>query len=137
MAENMFEGVPLPFTRHGWTHQITSGIFRNGATWKNIEKVKVLGRGTMGAILEEVHILASWDIDQGGNKTRNLRKGQHSLSLKKGVQELAFAIHDKTVWRVLTYDCSCFLAVETQHEAEKILSGVKWQKWMKKRGGNG
>jgi 3-hydroxyacyl-CoA dehydrogenase len=135
MAGNKFEGETLPFTRGGWTRQIASGSFRNGATWKHIEKVKVLGRGTMGAKLEEVHILASWDIDQGGNKTINKRRGQHFLSLKKGARELAFAIHDKTGWRVLTYDCSCYLAVETQQEAEKILSAAKWQKWKKKRGG--
>ena len=134
MPSDAFEGHRLPFSSHGWTRQIKSGSFRNGATWKHLEKVKVLGRGTMGAILEEVHIIASWDTDMGGNKSINKRKGQHCLSLKKGARELAFAIHDKTGWRVLTYDCSCFSAVETQHEAEKILSAAKWQKWKKKRG---
>jgi hypothetical protein len=122
-------------TRGGWTRQIASGTFRNGATWKHIEKIKVIGRGTMGAKLEEVHILASWDTDQGGNKTVNHRKGQHFLSLKKGVRELAFAVHDKLHekgWQILTYDCSCYLIVETQHEAEEILAATNWRKWMKK-----
>ena len=81
MGLNTFEGESLPFTRHGWLRQIKSGTFRNGGTWKQVEKVKILGRGTMGAKLEEVHILASWDVDQGGNKTKDLRKGQHFLSL--------------------------------------------------------
>ena len=137
MAGNKFEGETLPFSRHGWTHQITSGTFRNGATWKNIEKVKVLGRGTMGAKLEEVHILASWDTDQGGNKTRNTRKGQHFLSLKKGDTELAFAIHDVTErpgWRILTYDCSYYAVVQTQREAEEVLAATKWRNWKEKGG---
>lgn len=133
MATNEFEGVSLPFTSHGWTRQFKSGTFRNGATWKQVEKVKVLGRGTMGAKLEEVHILASWDIDQGGNKTLNLRKGQHSLSLKKGDRELAFAIHDeRPAWRILTYDCSYFHVVKTQKEAEYILKATNWRKWARK-----
>jgi hypothetical protein len=93
----------------------------------------------MGAKLEEVHILASFDIDQGGNKTANLRKGQHYLSLKKGVTELAFAIHDKhkgNGWRVLSYDCSYYLVVKTQREAEEILAATNWRKWMEKGGGH-
>ncbi|AJP62021.1 hypothetical protein [ANMV-1 virus] len=132
-----YDGETLPFTRHGWLRQVKSGSFRNGATWKNIEKVKVLGHGTMGATLEEVHILASLDIDQGGNKTVNTRRGQHFLSLKKGARELAFAVHEnthETGWRVLTYDCSCYRAVETQLEAEKILTTTRWRKWKKKGG---
>jgi hypothetical protein len=137
MAGNKYEGETLPFTRGGWTRQIASGRFRNGATWKHIEKVKVLGRGTMGAILEEVHILASWDTDQGGNKTINKRKGQHFLSLKKGGTELAFAIHDKfrgSGWRILAYDCSLCTTVKTQHEAQMMLAATNWKKWMKKGG---
>ena len=135
MAGNKYEGETLPFTRGGWTRQIASGSFRNGATWEHIEKVKVLGHGTMGAILEEVHILASWDTDQGGNKTINKRKGQHTLSLKKGAVELAFAVRDrckKSGWLILTYDCSCYLVVETQQEAESILKASNWRKWIKK-----
>ena len=128
---NKFEGETLPFTRGDWTRQIKSGTFRNGATWKHVEKVKTLGLGTMGARLEDVHILASWDIDQGGNKTINKRKGSHFLSLKKGAQELAFAIGSKSGWQVLPYDCSYFLEVKTQHEAERILAATKWRKWLK------
>ena len=130
---NKFEGQTLPFTQHGYTRQFKTGTFRNGASWRNVEKVKVLGRGTMGAKLEEVHILASWDIDQGGNKIVNSRKGQHFLSLKKGVHELAFAIHDKKDscggWRILTYDCSYYGVVKTQQEAEEVLAATKWRKW--------
>jgi hypothetical protein len=136
MAGNKYEGETLPFTRGGWTRQIASGRFRNGATWKHIEKVKVLGRGTMGAILEEVHILASWDTDQGGNKTINKRKGQHFLSLKKGAVELAFAIHDQhngNGWRILTYDCSYYAVVQTQREAEQVLAATRWRKWKEKK----
>lgn len=136
MAMNKFEGETLPFTRHGWTREFKSGTFRNGATWRHVEKVRVIGRGTMGAKLEEVHILASWDIDQGGNKAINKRKGQHFLSLKKGAQELAFAIHDvtdKPGWRILTYDCSYYAVVRTQREAEQALAATKWRKWKNKK----
>jgi hypothetical protein len=140
MGLNKFEGETLPFTRHGWRRQIKSGSFRNGATWKHVEKVKVLGRGTMGAKLEEVHILASWDTDQGGNKTINKRKGQHFLSLKKGITELAFAIDDshdgEHIWRVVPYDCSYYLVVETQRKAQEILAATNWRKWMNKGGKN-
>lgn len=135
MAVNKFEGKTLPFTSHGWTRQFKSGTFRNGATWKHVEKVRVIGRGTMGAKLEDVHILASWDIDQGGNKSINRRKGQHFLSLKKGVTELAFAIHDvtdKPGWRILTYDCSYYAVVRTQLEAEAALAATNWRKWGRK-----
>jgi hypothetical protein len=89
----------------------------------------------MGAKLEDVHILASWDIDQGGNKTINTRKGQHYISLKKGATELAFAVHGRRKddeWRVLTYDCSYFRAVKTQREAEEILVATNWRKWADK-----
>lgn len=133
MSANKFEGLTLPFTRGDWTRQIKSGTFRNGATFKQVEKVKVLGRGTMGAKLEEVHILASWDIDQGGNKTINKRKGQHFLSLIKGAQELAFAIRCKSGWLVVPYDCTYFLDVGTQQEAEEILAATKWRKWKNKK----
>lgn len=132
-----FEGQSLPFTSHGWTRQFESGTFRNGGTWKHVAKVRAVGRGTMGAKLEEVHIIASWDVDQGGNKTTNARKGQHFLSLKKGAQELAFAIHDRhngNQWRILTYDCSYYGIVKTQREAEKILSATNWRKWKNKGG---
>ena len=133
MSSERFDGMSLPFTRGGWTRQIASGSFRNGATYKHVEKVKVLGHGTGGATIEEVRILASWDIDQGGNKTVNQRKGRHGLVLRKGTRELAFAVHeDKIGWRILSYDCSCFKAVQTQQEAEKILEGIRWRKWMKK-----
>lgn len=132
MSGDEFEGMSLPFTQNGWTRQIKSGMFRNGSTWKHVEKVKKLGIGTMGARLEEVHILASWDIDQGGNKTVNKRKGQHFLSLMKGVKELAFAIQDKARWLVLPYDCSYFMAVKTQREAEEVLAATKWRKWLEK-----
>jgi hypothetical protein len=114
MASKTFEGQTLPFTQHGWTRQIKSGYFRNGATYKQVEKVKVLGRGTMGAKLEDVHILASWDIDQGGNKTINTRKGQHYISLKKGATELAFAVHGR------------------RKDAEEILVATNWRKWADK-----
>lgn len=137
MGLNKFEGESLPFTKHGWTRQIKSGTFRNGGTWKQVEKVKVLGRGTMGAKLEEVHILASWDVDQGGNTTKDLRKGQHFLSLLKGVTELAFAIHDQhngNKWRILTYDCSYCGVVKTQREAQEILAATNWRKWKEKGG---
>lgn len=133
MASNQFEGMTLPFTQRGWLRQFASGTFRNGASWKHVEKVRTLGVGTMGAKLEEVHILASWDIDQGGNKIINMRKGQHFLSLRKGVRELAFAIHDKKDngggWRILTYDCSYYGVVKTQQEAEEVLAATKWRKW--------
>lgn len=132
MGTNKFEGETLPFTKHGWTRQIRSGTYRNGATYKQVEKVKVLGRGTMGSRLEDIHIIASFDTDQGGNKTKNLRKGQHFLSLKKGVEELAFAVHDLDCWRVLTYDCSRFAQVQTQREAEAILTAAQWRRWRKK-----
>ena len=131
MGINKFEGEILPFTRGGWTRQCKGGMFRNGATWKQVEKVKVLGRGTMGAKLEEVHILASWDIDQGGNKNINMRKGQHHLRLTKGGDELAFALHDGKIWRILAYNCSCFSVVPTQHEAEDVLAAINWRKWKK------
>lgn len=78
MTANRFEGETLPFTSHGWTRQFESGTFRNGGTWKHVVKVRVVGRGTMGAKLEEVHIIASWDVDQGGNKSINKRKGSTS-----------------------------------------------------------
>lgn len=137
MAANKFGGRTLPFSSHGWTRQIRSGTFRNGAAYKQVEKVKVLGRGTMGAKLEEFHILASWDIDVGGNKTKDLRKGQHFLSLKKGAHELAFAIHDKhNGWRVMAYDCSYCMAVKTQREAQEILAATNWRKWMNAGNGN-
>jgi hypothetical protein len=42
MGINKFEGETLPFTKHGWTRQIRSGTFRNGGTYKHVEKVKVL-----------------------------------------------------------------------------------------------
>ena len=132
---NKFEGLTLPFTQHGWLRQFKSGVFRNGASWRNVEKVKVIGRGTMGSKLEEVHVIASWDVDQGGNKTLNVRKGQHYLSLKKGADELAFAIHSKDMWRILTYDCTYFRDVKTQREAEKILAATRWRKWNNKEGG--
>jgi hypothetical protein len=132
MGINKFEGQTLPFTSRGWLRQFKSGSFRNGATWRNIEKVKVLGRGTMGAKLEEVHILASFDTDIGGNKIKNTRKGQHCLSLKKGPIELAFAVHVKTGWTVVAYDCSYYLTVKTQREAEKILTATNWRKWARK-----
>ena len=136
MGLNKFEGETLPFTLHGWTRQLALGTFRNGASWKHVEKVRTLGVGTMGAKLEDVHIIASWDVDQGGNKTINARKGQHFLSLKKGKQELAFAINDKNGdWQILTYDCSFFAVVKTQREAEEILAATKWRKWFYKKGG--
>lgn len=136
MATNEFEGQTLPFTVHNWTRQFKSGTFRNGVLYKQVEKVKVLGRGTMGAKLEEVHILASWDVDQGGNKTKDRRKGQHFLSLKKGATELAFAVHDiteKSRWRILTYDCTYYRVVKTQREAEEILKATNWRRWLQKR----
>jgi hypothetical protein len=80
MSSNKFEGQTLPFISRGWTRQIKSGTFRSGATWKHVEKVKVIGRGTMGSKLEDVHILASWDIDQGGNKTTNTRKEYYPMT---------------------------------------------------------
>ena len=132
MPIDSFDGQSLPFSSHGWLRQIKSGTFRNGATWKQVEKVRVVGRGTMGSRLEDIHIIASWDIDIGGNKTKNLRKGQHFLSLKKGVEELAFAVHDSTCWRVLTLDCSKFTQVQTQQEAEAILTAAQWRRWRKK-----
>lgn len=132
MASDKFEGRSLPFSSHGWLRQIRSGTFRNGSSYKQVEKVRVVGRGTMGSRLEEVHIIASFDTDQGGNKTKNLRKGQHFLSLKKGAEELAFAVHDSTCWRVLTYDCSRFAQVQTQQEAEEILTAAQWRRWRKK-----
>ena len=136
MGINQFEGQTLPFTQHGWTRQFSKGSFRNGASWAHVEKVRKIGIGTMGAKLEDVHIIASWDVDQGGNKTINTRKGQHFLSLKKGKQELAFAIDDKNGdWQILTYDCSFFAVVKTQHEAEEILSVMNWRKWYYKKGG--
>lgn len=133
MTTSVFEGVTLPFTSRGWTRQIESGTFRNGSTWTQVEKVKVLARGTMGAKLEEVHIIASWDVDQGGNKTINRRKGQHSLSLKKGLEELAFAVPVKSGWAVLTYDCSYYHVVRTQREAEEILKATNWRRWKNKK----
>ena len=133
MGLSEFEGQTLPFTSHGWLRQFKSGTFRDGATWRHVEKVRVIGRGTMGAKLEEVHIIASWDVDQGGNKTINRRKGQHFLSLKKGVVELAFAICGKDNWKVLAYDCSYCSVVETQREAEEILAATRWRKWKEKR----
>lgn len=134
MGVNQFEGETLPFTRHGYTRQFKAGTFRNGSSYKQVEKVKVIGKGTMGAKLEDVHILASWDMDQGGNKTVNARKGQHFLSLKKGVDELAFAIPDNNGgWRVLPYDCSFFAAVTSQREAEEVLAATKWRKWKNKK----
>ena len=130
MGLNKFEGETLPFTRHGYTRQFVSGIFRNGASYKQVEKVRKIGVGTMGAKLEDVHIIASWDIDQGGNKTVNARKGQHCLSLKKGKQELAFAINDKKGdWQILSYDCSFYAVVKTQREAEEILNVMNRRKW--------
>jgi hypothetical protein len=134
MGLNKFEGATLPFTRHGWTRQIKSGTYRTGASYKQVEKVRVVGRGTMGSKLEDVHILASWDTDVGGNKTKDLRKGQHFLSLKKGSEELAFAVHDTNCWRVLTYDCSRFAQVDTQREAEAILTAAQWRRWKEKGG---
>ena len=134
MGLNKFEGVSLPFSSHGWTRQFKSGTFRNGASYKQVEKVRVVGKGTMGSKFEEVHVLASWDIDIGGNKTKDLRKGQHFLSLKKGVEELAFAVHDANCWHVLTYDCSRFAQVQTQRKAEEILTAAQWRRWRKKGG---
>jgi hypothetical protein len=133
MASETFEGRQLPFASNGWTRQFKSGSFRNGALYKQVEKVKVLGRGTMGAKVEEVHILASFDFDLGGNKTTNQRKGQHFLSLKKGATELAFAIHYQDRWRVLAYDCSYFMDVKTQQEAEEILKATNWRHWLNKK----
>jgi len=127
-----FEGESLPFTQNGWTRQFATGTFRNGASWRNVEKVKVIGHGTMGAKLEDVHIIASLDIDQGGNKIVDMRKGQHHLRLTKGGDELAFAVHDGKVWRILAYNCSCFMVVKTQREAEELLAVVNWRKWARK-----
>lgn len=125
-----FEGQTLPFTQHGWTREFKIGTFRNGASYKQVEKVRKIGKGTMGATLEDIHIIASWDVDQGGNKTTNTRKGQHFLSLKKGKEELAFAINDKKGnWQVLSYDCSFYSVVKTQREAEEILNVMNWRKW--------
>ena len=129
MASNQFEGMTLPFTQRGWLRQFASGTFRNGASWKHVEKVRTLGVGTMGAKLEDVHIIASLDVDQGGNKITNTRKGQHFLRLRKGVDELAFAVHDGKVWRILAYNCSCFAVVKTQGEAEEALAAINWRKW--------
>lgn len=137
MSENMkFEGVKLPFTSHGWTRQFKGGTFRNGGTYKQVEKVRVVGRGTMGAKLEDVHILASWDVDQGGNKTINRRRGQHVLSLKKGVKELAFGFQDQDTgdWHILPYDCSFYAVVPTQREAEEILKATNWRMWVEAGG---
>ena len=128
-VDKRFKGEVLPFTRNGWKRQFRSGEFRAGGGWKQVEKVKLISLGSMGVRLEEVYILASWDIDKGGNKSKDLRKGQHFLSLMKGAQELAFAIHDKSDWRILTYDCSYYGVVGTQREAEGILTATKWRKW--------
>ena len=136
MGINQFGGETLPFTRHGWTRQFKSGTFRDGSTYKQVEKVRVIGKGTMGAKLEDVHILASWDVDQGGNKTTNTRKGSHFLSLKKGTRELAFATIDIFGrWLIVPYDCSYFYWAKTQHEAEGILAATNWRKWYYKKGG--
>lgn len=134
---NKFEGVKLPYTSHGWTRQFKGGSFRNGGTWNQVEKVKAVGRGTGGAELEEVHILASRDIDQDGNKKVDVRKGQHHLRLKKEEQELAFAIQgiytEKNGWIVLGYDCTYCKVVKNQQQAEQILSTANWRKWAEGR----
>lgn len=135
MSGKKNRGESLPFTQNGYIRQFKSGEFRDGGSWKQVEKVRVIGRGTMGAKLEDIHIIYSCDIDKGGNKTVNKRKGQHSLSLKKGVTELAFAIHDATEkpgWRILSYDCSYYSVVQTQREAEQVLAAINWRKWLNK-----
>jgi hypothetical protein len=119
----------LPFTQNGYTRQFKSGPFRDGGAFKQVEKVRVIGRGTMGAKLEDIHIIYSCDIDKGGNKTINKRKGQHFLSLSKGGLELAFAIDGNSGWLIIPYDCSYFESVNTQHEAEEILKATNWRKW--------
>ena len=128
-GKGTFEGEKLPFTRNGWTRQLKSGTFRNGSTWRHVEKVRAVGFGTIGAKLEEVFIIASWDIDKGGNKTKDHRKGQHFLSLIKGNKELAFAVDTKSGWRILTYDCSHYEIVKTQQQAEEILRTINWRRW--------
>jgi hypothetical protein len=88
----------------------------------------------LGNISRKLNILASWDTDQGGNKAINKRRGQHFLSLKKGARELAFATQVKAGWWwILTYDCSYCGAAETRSDAAKVLVGIKWQKWKKKK----
>jgi hypothetical protein len=115
------KGESLPFTQNGYTRQFKSGPFRDGGSFKQVEKVRVIGYGTMGAKL--------CDIDKGENKTINKRKGQHFLSLSKGGLELAFALDQNTGWLILSYDCSRFESVNTQHEAEEILKATNWRKW--------
>ena len=131
MANNRFKGETLPFTANGWTRQLKSGIFRDGGTWKHVEKVKVISRAGMGVRLEDVFVLASWDTDKGGNKTKDGRKGQHFLSLMRGLQEIAFAIKLKNGggWRVLSYDCRSYYDVQTQDEAQGILAPRSWRQW--------
>lgn len=129
MGLKRFKGETLPFTRQGWTRQFKAGFFRTGAAWKQVEKVKVLTKGGMGVRLEEVFILASWDTDVGGNQVKDNRKGQHFLSLVKGTKELAFAVENSGDWRVLSYDCRNFFEVQTQEEAEALLSPRRWRRW--------
>ena len=132
MANNRFKGESLPFTVNGWTRQFKSGSFRDGGTWKHVEKVKVISRAGMGVRLEDVFVLASWDTDKGGNTTKDARKGQHFLSLMRGSQEIAFAIESKADrgWRVLSFNCRGYYDVPTKSEAQEILSPLSWRQWL-------
>lgn len=132
MANNRFKGESLPFTVNGWTRQFKSGSFRDGGTWKHVEKVKVISRAGMGVRLEDVFVLASWDTDKGGNTTKDARKGQHFLSLMRGSQEIAFAIESKAArgWRVLSFNCRGYYDVPTKSEAQEILSPLSWRQWL-------
>ena len=131
MTTARFKGERLPFTSNGWTRQFRSGSFRDGGIWKHVEKIKVLSRSGMGVRLEDVYVLASWDTDKGGNKTKDARKGQHFLSLMRGSQEIAFAIESKAAagWRVLSFDCRGYYDVQTQGEAQGILAARSWRQW--------
>lgn len=129
MGLNKFMGETLPFTRDNWTRQFKKGFFRDGSEWKQVEKVRTLAKSGMGVRLEEVFILASWDIDKGGNKTKDHRKGQHFLSLMRGKMELAFAIENRHDWSILSYDCRKFCTVKMKREAEAMLSPGDWRDW--------
>jgi hypothetical protein len=100
---------------------------RLGSTSK---RLKYLGVGPLARYLRRCTFSLPGIPTKVATRLSTNKKG-----LKKGAVELAFAVRDrckKSGWLILTYDCSCYLVVETQQEAESILKATNWRKWIKK-----
>jgi hypothetical protein len=89
MSSKKNKGESLPFTQNGYTRQFKSGPFRDGGAFKQVEKVREIGRGTMGAKLEDVHIMFILSIPaistKAGTKPLTNAKGSISLASLRAV----------------------------------------------------